>query len=571
MPSEVIRWRGGPGAGKSSALLQYVQTELDTGRGIGDIAIMTFSRSQAADLAGRLHALLPDTPADEVLPRVATIDATALRACRAAGLVDDPRETVIQPDDTRKRWVYEEFMKNHGLEYDPTVSDDDDESTRANLPIGNALIALNGYLSATMRQPEEWQVAAANLGLSIIPGAWPIVDLLRLWDGHKAHLGVFEHADYVRLALDHELPPPAPILFVDEFQDVSPLQAALIGQWINHPDTRRVYVAGDEDQSIYGFRGCDPRLFLSLDAEDRGARTGGSRPTSHRCPTRIMDTAEMILGHPANVDPCGRRGTVAHVRPETTEDLARQVEEAIRYSRTLSDAPQVFILSRFKRGANSLARALSAAGIPCSGIKAERVHFWTATRIGRSWNTLEKTTISPWILKKSIARYLGGGDIDPISLVEAESLALSILPDKRREIALADLKAKAKIGPIRLGDIFRWTGGKQGDHLFDMLNLRSWIVDEIRACLAREARRGYAIPPDEVKIDTIHAAKGLESAVVLLHSKYLKGRLDDLRIPERRAEERRIYFVGATRASHALLITDYGDGPTCPILEGVGA
>jgi superfamily I DNA/RNA helicase len=574
MTAELIRWRGGPGAGKSTALVEYVRSEVTAGMTIDDLAVMTFSRSQAADLAGRIHAtVFPDASTKAILRMCSTIHACGLRQCMSTGLIEDPRKQVIQHGGQKNAAPYQTFMTAHGLEYDPTIGTDDDEDrSRADQPIGNQLIAINAYLQATLHNPDEWREAAAALGLAVPGYAWPIADLLRAWRAYKAEHGLFEHEDYVRLALDRELPPPAPILFIDEYQDVNPAQAALIGWWVGHPDTRRVYVAGDEDQSIYGFRGCDPGIFLGLPAEDRGARPDGTRPTSHRCPVRVMQTAELILGHPANVSPCNRKGQVHHIRPEGAEGLAKQVEESIRYARTLQGEKQpVFVLSRFRKGAGNLAYALSAAGVPCSGIKPGRVNFWNAARIGRSRDNLEKVKVNLWTLKKAIARYLSAEDTEPIPLVEAEALILSTLTGEKRDAALKDLKIKGQTGPIRLYDIHGWLGGNLRRGIFDRLNMRPWIARQIRACLAREARRGYEITPEQVRVDTIHAAKGLEAAVVLLHTGYLRGRLDDLRIPERRAEERRVYFTGATRASHALLILDYGPGPTCPLLAGVTA
>lgn len=573
MTAELIRWRGGPGAGKSTALIEYVQAEVAAGAGISDLAVMTFSRSQAADLAGRIHAtVFPDASAGAIRRLCSTIHACALRECMVAGLIDDPHQQIIQPGG-RHTTEYQTFMTAHTLEYDPAIGTDDDEDrSRADLPVGNQIIALNAYLQATMRNPDEWREAATALGLAVPGYAWPIADLLRAWRAYKGEHGLFEHEDYVRLALDRELPPPAPVLFIDEYQDVSPAQDSLIEWWINHPDTRRAYVAGDEDQSIYGFRGCDPRLFLSLPAEDRGAQADGTRPTSYRCPARIMQTAETILGHPANVSPCDRKGQVYHVRPESAEGLAKQVEEAIRYARTLSDERQpVYVLSRFRKGAGNLAHALSAAGVPCTSIKPGRVNFWSSVRIGRTRESLEQEKIRVWTLKKAIALYLTGEDTDPIPLAEAEALILAALTGEERDAALKDLKTKSRTGPIRLYDVHGWTGGNQKTRIFDVLNLRPWVVRQIQACLSRERKRGYEITPEQVRVDTIHAAKGLEAAVVLLHTGYLRGRLDDLRIPERRAEERRVYFTGATRASHALLILDYGPGPRCPLLEGVTA
>jgi len=165
---------------------------------------------------------------------------------------------------------------------------------------------------------------------------------------------------------------------VDEYQDLSPLQDALIRQWIEQAD--RVYVAGDPDQSIYGFRGCRPDLFLSLPAEDRGARDGGNRPVSRRCAVRIMAVAERILGRPANVAPAPRAGQVGIFRPQSIETVAEQIEGAIQ----AYPGRPVFLLSRFKRHTRKIAREVAAAGIPCSGIRDPWIAPWGEGKIGRS-------------------------------------------------------------------------------------------------------------------------------------------------------------------------------------------
>jgi|GEM_PF-605112 len=576
MTTDLIRWRGGPGAGKSTTLIDYVRSEVAAGATIDDLAVMTFSRSQAVDLARRLHeSVFPDADMRTISRMCTTIHARALRQCIAASLIENPREQVIQPGDRKKAAIYQTFMDAHGLAFDPTIATEDDARTRADPPLGNQILAIAAYLTATMRQPDEWRVATAALGLAAQPQIWPHPYFVTAWRDYKVKNGLFEHDDYIRLALVHGLHPPAPILIIDEYQDVSPAQDALIRSWIEHPDTRRVYLAGDADQSIYAFRGCDPRLFLDLDAEDRGATGPASRPISHRCPVRVMTAAEAILSRPANVSPCKRNGKVHHVQPPDADALARQVENAIAYARTLPGGRQpVFILSRYKQTAWNLARAISAAGIPCLSIKPGRVRRWTRVRIGRDRSHLEVPAISPWILKKAIARYLTGSDIDqdPIPTIEAETMILATLTGEVRTDALTALRLlKSKHGPIRLGDVYAWTGGNLRDGIFDALNLRPWTVRQIRACLTREQQRGYEILPDMVRVDTIHAAKGLEAAVVLLHTGYLKKRLDDLADPTRLAEERRVYYVGATRASHALLLLDYGETPVCPFLLGVGA
>ena len=556
MTAEVIRWRGGPGAGKTWQLLEDVRREVEDGRTFRDLCLMTFSRSQADDLAARLHqTVLPDVPVSAIRQRCATIDAIALRACQDAGLIVSPKEQVIQPGDPKKAGHYTAFMEAHSLAYDQGIGTGDREDlSRANLPFGNQLIAIAGYLTATMQDPEAWKTAAGALGLPAPGYAWPVPDLLRAWTDYKARQDVYEHGDYVALALREHLPPPAPVVFTDEYQDVSPLHDALIRQWIEHPDAIRVYVAGDADQSIYGFRGCSPDLFLSLPAEDRGAHNG-NRPISRRCAMRIMTEAERILGRPANVAPNSRPGRYGReVYTHNPGGLPPRIEDALQ---AYPGGP-VFILSRFRRHVSKIMRDLAAAGIPCSGIRTG-TGPWGAAQIGKHKETLERETVNVWQLTRAVRRYATGGDIAPMPYEEAEALILATLPPARRQSALTDLKAKLRQRPpIRVGDVARWIPLPPGDRrILALLNLRPALVEQIQACLSREDRRGTVIAPEAVRVDTVHASKGLEAPAVLLHTGYLSGLVTGLANPERMAEERRVYFVGATRASHALILFDY--------------
>ena len=54
-------------------------------------------------------------------------------------------------------------------------------------------------------------------------------------------------------------------LLVDEFQDISPLQYRLIQAWSGKG--REVFIIGDPDQAIYGFRGADSKSFHRFQKE----------------------------------------------------------------------------------------------------------------------------------------------------------------------------------------------------------------------------------------------------------------------------------------------------------------
>jgi len=555
MSADLIRWTGGPGSGKTYQLLEDSRREVEAGRTLDDMILMTFSRSQAADLAARLsQTVFPGDDRKDILRRCATVDAIALRSVRAAGLISHSPEQIIVPGAKKAIPVYSQFMQAHGIPYTPyaIAPEDGDPVARAALPAGNQILEINAYLSTTMQPAEAWQYAAAALNLPFDGVAWNITDLLPAWREFKEAKGVYEHADYARLAVTDRVEPQAPILFVDEYQDVSPLQDALIRHWIETTD--RVYVAGDPDQSIYGFRGCSPDLFLSLPAEDRGAHNG-TRPVSRRCGMRIMAEAERILGRPANVAPNSRPGRYGReVYTHTPEALPARIEDALQ---AYPGGP-VFILSRFRRHVTRIARDLAAAGIPCTGIRADSGP-WGAARIGRQKNALEREKVNIWHLTRAVRRYAAGGDITPIPYEEAEVLIAAVLPPARRQRAFTDLKAKIRQSPpIRVGDVARWIPLAPGDRrIVALVNLLPALVEQIQACLSREGRRGTVIAPEAVRVDTVHASKGLEAPAVLLHTGYLSGLLDGLADPDRMAEERRVFFVGVTRASHALILFDY--------------
>ena len=197
MSADLIRWTGGPGSGKTHQLLEMVRGEVEDGRTLDDMILMTFSRSQAADLADRLaRSVFPDEDRKDILRRCATVDGMTLRAVRAAGLISDSPDQIIVPtgEGAKKAIpVYREFMQAHGIPYTPGVyaPDDGDPVARAKLPAGNQILEINAYLSATMRPAEDWQYAAAALGLPFNGAAWGITDLLPAWQEFKAAKGVF--------------------------------------------------------------------------------------------------------------------------------------------------------------------------------------------------------------------------------------------------------------------------------------------------------------------------------------------------------------------------------------------
>ena len=82
-------------------------------------------------------------------------------------------------------------------------------------------------------------------------------------------------------------------LLVDEYQDINPAQLELI-QLLAAANPVGLYAAGDDNQSIYGFRGGTPQYIRKFD-EDWPNATTARLGNSHRCPQAVLDAAAAVI------------------------------------------------------------------------------------------------------------------------------------------------------------------------------------------------------------------------------------------------------------------------------------
>lgn len=88
-------------------------------------------------------------------------------------------------------------------------------------------------------------------------------------------------------------PIPGTIL-IDEFQDINRLQYATI-QMLAQPENN-LFIVGDDDQSIYGFRGARPDIMLSFPKQYKSLERvtiGGN----YRCTSQILRAATALIRH----------------------------------------------------------------------------------------------------------------------------------------------------------------------------------------------------------------------------------------------------------------------------------
>jgi DNA helicase II / ATP-dependent DNA helicase PcrA len=325
---------------------------------------------------------------------------------------------------------------------------------------------------------------------------------------------------------------------VDEYQDVDELQYRLL-RLLTTPDAN-MCVIGDPDQAIYGFRGADVGFFLRF-AEDFPAATTVRLTRNYRSSPAIVAGALQAIAPSTLV--AGRElaamaGLEAPARitlHQAASDLA-EAEFVVRtIDRLLGGASflsldsgradggaehglsfaDVAVLYRTDAQAGPLAEALGRAGMPFQKRSHDRLGDRPAVRA---------------LVRAFRAPAVPAGDRS----LTARLAAAAAAPGPAEGTA----EALELLAPL---------AERCGDDL-DRFLAELALGDEVDTWDPRA---------DRVSLLTLHAAKGLEFPVVFLvgcEDGLLPLRFGPRPSPEETAEERRLFFVGMTRArSHLFL------------------
>ena len=100
---------------------------------------------------------------------------------------------------------------------------------------------------------------------------------------------------------------------VDEYQDVNPLQQALLERWLGGRD--QICVVGDDHQTIYTFTGASPEHLLSFPRRYPGA-TVVRLEENYRSTPQVLTVANALAGHLGGFRrSCAPRTATGHIRP----------------------------------------------------------------------------------------------------------------------------------------------------------------------------------------------------------------------------------------------------------------
>ena len=389
---------------------------------------------------------------------------------------------------------------------------------------------------------------------------------------------------------------------VDEYQDTNPAQFRLTE--LLSGGYRNVMVVGDDDQSIYRFRGATVENILSFDRIYADAKVI-KLEQNYRSTKTILQAANAVISHnpdrhekslwcdakegdPIVVHACADQNDEARY---ITDTIMRQVVRAGRRYRDFA------VLYRLNELSRSLESGFARSGIPYRVLGSQRFYDRKEIRDIVAYLTLVMSDADDQRLRRVInepKRKIGAGTVDAIAEV-AQNAGLPMMEVMRRsaefpEIAksserliaftdMIDTLRRAEMKPsVLIGEVFERTGYKAMlEAEGDVAKTRIDSVNEfVSAAVEYEERADsptltgfleevslvsdvdkYDETADAVVLMTIHSAKGLEFPEVFLAGaeEGVFPSTQSIYNPSEMNEERRLAYVAITRAKDRLWIT----------------
>lgn len=560
-----------PGSGKTTVLVARLFHMLtDCGVKPHKVLTITFSKRSAADMARRYAHYFPDAPQ----PRFSTIHSFCYGVVKHISTqYRRPLPRVVQDPSELVRGLFCALEEVRFVE-------------RETLDEVVAAIGFCKNRLADDDQTDEVEIEGCNFG--------------RLFRAYKAHMSenhLMDYDDMLVFTYDMFRKNPAFLaqyhalyshVCVDEAQDTSLVQHKIIAQLAEK--SGNLFMVGDEDQSIYGFRGAFPEALLSFDKDYPDAMVL-KMEQNYRSTGEIVRAANRLIGQNRSriekkmhtTKETGTAVTVHEVRtPSTQYDEALALLGAYKGSRA--------VLYRGNDSAAPLADALERAGVAFS-LRDTREAFFRTVQVRDMTDflrlSLDPTDVEAFcriygktsayfsraVLDFARDRHTDGEDIYK-TLRKCPSVE-----DGRLETLRVQISKLGKLKPVNALNLLE-NCMKRGYFNSESAARRLMLLKSIAAreetvvgflarleTLCEIMKKAPASDASAVSLSTIHSSKGLEYDCVLLvdmiDGQFPPKSCTDLLAKGDRAayeEEVRLCYVAATRARDELHIITFAEG-----------
>lgn len=328
----------------------------------------------------------------------------------------------------------------------------------------------------------------------------------------RSHL-LYDFTDMLVKFFNEGTAPNLDALFIDEAQDLCPLQWRIVEFLIKHAD--ETYVAGDDDQAIFRWSGADVDYFINLAKENKNRVLNHS----YRLPIKVHHEAVRLAD----------RIQIRTEKKFTSTDEEGSVNYTADLENIDMDEGQWLILVRNGYLEKPVVEYLRSCGYAFEGRYDKPVES-EVLKAALIWERLRKE--------------------EKIKVSEAK-LMLSFISRKNMS-----------------GNVKRALSGRRGNEIITLDNIRKWcglhaegiwheVLDKIsiedREYYIAARKRGESfVGQPRIRVSTIHGAKGSESQHVVLFTdisartyRSMINNMDD---------ELRVFYVGVTRAKEKLWI-----------------
>ncbi len=587
-----------PGGGKTTTLLSRV-AYLVSHEGIPPERLLsiTFSRASANDMKERFRDIFGDSIQEKII--FSTIHSFAYRVVMSYMKSSDSMLTLIEGNNDPRhskgrilRQIYTQI--NHDY-----ISEGDYELLTGDL----------SYVKNVMMDTQDIRRFSSE-----------IRQFYEIYQAYEAYKQKHHYMDFDdMLTKCHGILSKEPKVLqhyqrrydyiqVDEAQDTSRLQHAII-ELIAKSHQNIFYVA-DDDQSIYGFRGATPAYLLNIQAIYKGA-------VIIRMEQNYRSTKAIVEGVNRFIKKNKKRydKNIQTNNPQGLPILIHQVErrqdqypEIVTRLEEMDDYSDVAILYRNNHSAVSMIHSLGKTSVPfkLKGLKRRFFDHWVVTDIMNMLGFVDDT--SDLHTFKTFYYKLRGYYISKqmVESIDGHYKQMSVFQQILRSSHLAGYQGEKiqmleedfrHLTTLKIYDAIEYLMTQMGyleflldrtgdsSATFDSYNMMIEILKDLAkssntfsdlqdAVVALERQVQEAAEntsQNAITLSTVHSAKGLEWSRVfmidLISGIFPNKDIIDSNDQDAMEEERRLFYVGMTRAKQDLVLFEVNKGMTSPFVE----
>ncbi len=558
------------------------------------ILAITFTNKAAGELKDRLEAMLGEDGRQVMAGTFHSFCARVLRQDGGA-LGYSSHFTIYDTDDSRR--LMKECMKSLGVE---------------EKVIGHkAILSEISRAKDNLLSPEEFAVGAGNdFRLK------KVAECYALYQKRLRDADAMDFDDLLARTVELFETEPAVLqkyqnrfryVMIDEYQDTNHAQYRFVS--LLAQKSRNLCVVGDDDQSIYKFRGATIENILNFE-EQFAPCTVIRLEQNYRSTQNILDAANAVIAHNTNRKPKtlwteNGAGDLLQLHTLENEDeegrfIARTVLDKVADGANYRD---MAVLYRANAQSNAIERSLIKSGIPYRILGGHRFNDTKEVRGAIAYLRVINNPEDSVSLRRIInepKRGIGDATLDKAAaLAEEQGVSLYTIlsrADKYAALSRASsrilpfihtmdtLREKARENDVSLHLLYRemleatgylamWqmAGPAEEDRVNNLNELASSIrtfeenseeeLPQLSGFLEENALMtdvdNYDAGADALVLMTMHAAKGLEFPVVFLpgfEDNIFPG-IQTMFRPEELEEDRRLCYVALTRAKRELYIT----------------